>query len=427
MSTTQRATSKRTLANSGRRVVITGLGCVSPLGNDVESTWSALLEGKSGAARITHFDPSKLDAQFACEVKGFDPTLLINKKELRRMDRFIQLGLYAALQAIEQSKLSIENTPAPKIGVLMSSGIGGLPLIEAQHIIGLERPDRLTPFFIPGTIINLLPGQVALAKGFQGPNHSIVSACSSSAHAIGEAARLIERGDIEACVAGGGEAAISLLGMGGFAAMKALSTRNDAPEKASRPFDVDRDGFVMGEGGGAMVLESLENALRRGATIYGEIAGYGLNCDAYHMTSPSEGGEGAARCMRLAMEDAGMDASQIDHINMHGTSTGQGDIAESQGIESVFGERAKEINCVSTKSMTGHLLGGAGVLEAIITTLAIARETCPPTINIDKQDPECRLNYTPWKPVKKKIRAALSNSFGFGGTNASLLLKKYEA
>jgi 3-oxoacyl-[acyl-carrier-protein] synthase II len=419
-------TNKRTLASSGRRVVITGLGCVSPLGNDVESTWNAVLEGKSGAANITHFDSSKLDVHFACEVKNFDPATYINKKELRRMDRFIQLGLSAALQALEQSKLSVENTPAPQIGVLMSSGIGGLPLIEAQHLIGLEKPDRMTPFFIPGTIINLLPGQIALAKGFQGPNHSIVSACSSSAHAIGEAVRLIERGDIEACVAGGSEATISLLGIAGFAAMKALSTRNDAPEKASRPFDVDRDGFVMGEGGACLVLESLENARRRGATILGEVAGYGLNCDAYHMTSPSEGGVGAAACMKLALADAGLDGSTVDHINMHGTSTSAGDIAESQGIESVFGARAKDIHCVSTKSMTGHLLGGAGALEALVTTLAILRETCPPTINIDNQDPECRLNYTAWKPVKKKIRAALSNSFGFGGTNASLLLKRFE-
>ena len=416
---------KRNLANSGRRVVITGFGCISPLGNDVESTWNGLLEGRSGAARITHFDPSKLDVHFACEVKNFDATAYIPKKDQRRMDRFIQLGFAATMQAIEHSKLDVSNTPADQIGVILSSGIGGLPMIESQMEVARERPDRVTPFFIPAVISNLLAGQVSIAKGFQGPNHCIVSACSSSAHAIGEAARLIERGDCEAVVAGGAEATVSLLGIAGFAAMKALSTRNDAPEKASRPFDVDRDGFVMGEGAATLILESYENATRRGAKIYGEIAGYGLNSDAYHMTSPSENGSGAAACMRLALRDAGMSGEEVDHINMHGTSTSAGDVAETQAIRSVFGPRADQIQCVSTKSMTGHLLGAAGALEALVTTLAIEREVCPPTINIDNQDPKCDLNYTAWKPVKKKIRAALSNSFGFGGTNASLVLKRF--
>jgi len=415
---------KRTLANSGRRVVVTGLGCVSPLGHDPESTWNGLVEGRSGAAPITHFDASKLDVRFACEVKGFDPATYVPKKDLRRMDRFIQLGTAAALQAIERAKLDVSNTPAESIAVLLSSGMGGLPLIEAQHEIARERSDRVSPFFIPATIPNLLAGQVSILKGFRGANHCVVSACSSSAHAIGEGARLIERGDAEAVVAGGAEATVSLLGIAGFAAMKALSTRNEEPERASRPFDMDRDGFVMGEGAAVLILESLENAERRGATILGEIGGYGLNSDAYHMTTPSENGEGAARCMRLALEDAGLDSSQIDHVNMHGTSTSAGDIAESQAIESVFGAHAASLNCVSTKSMTGHLLGGAGALEALITTLAIHHGVCPPTINLEQQDPACRLNYTPLNAVKRPIRAALSNSFGFGGTNASLLLKK---
>jgi 3-oxoacyl-[acyl-carrier-protein] synthase II len=414
----------RTLANSGKRVVVTGMGAVTPLGLDVSSTWSALLEGRSGAARITHFDPSPLDVHFACEVRGFDATAYIPKKDLRRMDRFIQLGFGAAMQAIDQAKLSVDSTPADRIGVLLSSGIGGLPMIEAQHEIYRARPDRVSPFFIPATIANLLAGQVSIAKGFQGPNHCIVSACSSSAHAIGEAARLIERGDCDAVVAGGAEATISPLGIAGFAAMKALSTRNEAPEKASRPFDTDRDGFVMGEGGAVIVVESLENAERRGATILGEIIGYGLNSDAFHMTSPSEGGTGGARCMTLALEDADLAPELVDYVNMHGTSTGAGDIAESQAIERVFGAHAKNLNCSSTKSMTGHLLGAAGALEAIISVLALQNGVSTPTINLDNQDPDCHLNYTAHKPVQRAMKYAVSNSFGFGGTNASLVMKR---
>lgn len=422
---------KKTLATSGRRVVITGMGAVTPLGNDVETTWAKLLEGKSGAARIALFDPSRLDVTFACEVKGFEPTQYIPKKDLRRMDRFIQLGYAAAMQAIAQAKLEAGapgeagKVDAEKIGAILSSGIGGLPMIENQHEVVRERPDRVTPFFIPATISNLLAGQVSINKGYKGPNHCIVSACSSSAHALGEAARLIERGDCEVVVAGGAESAISPLGIQGFAAMKALSSRNEAPEKASRPFDQDRDGFVMGEGGAVLVLESLESALRRGATPLAEIAGYGLNSDAYHMTSPSENGEGAARCMRLALEDAGLKPDDVDYVNMHGTSTGAGDVAESVAIETVFGPHAKALNCNSTKSMTGHLLGAAGSLEAIISALAVMRDVAPPTINLDNQDPECRLNYTPNKAVHRVINVALSNSFGFGGTNASLVIKKY--
>lgn len=419
---------KRTLANSGRRVVVTGMGCVTPLGLDVASTWAAVLKGQSGAAPTTLFDASKVDTHFACEVKGFDATKYIPKKDIRRMDRFIQLGFAAAMMAIQDAKL--DETPdldKTKVGTLLACGIGGMPMIEDQHSIALERPDRMTPFFIPAVIANLLAGQVSIAKGYQGPSFCPVSACSSSAHAVGEAARIIERGDADIMVCGGAESTVCLLGVGGFNAMKALSTRNDAPTKASRPFDTGRDGFVMGEGGAVLIIESLESAQARGAKILGEIAGYGTNADAYHMTTPSESGQGAARCMKLALEDAGMKPEDIDHINMHGTSTHAGDIAESHGIESVFGAHAKNINCVSTKSMTGHLLGAAGALETIFAMKAVAEDICPPTINLDNQDPECRLNYTPHEAVKRPVRAALNNSFGFGGTNVSLVVKKFKA
>jgi 3-oxoacyl-[acyl-carrier-protein] synthase II len=403
--------------------VVTGLGAISPLGLDVESTWKALLEGRSGAGPITQFDASALDVKFACEVKGFDPTLRIPKKDTRRMARFIQLGVSAAFEAIDQSGLSIENTPKERIGVLMSSGIGGLNTIEDTCAVMAERPDRVSPFFIPSSIINLLPGQVSLLKGFQGPNYSIVSACASSAHSVGEAARLIERGDCDAVIAGGAEAAVSAIGIQGFASMKALSTRNEAPEKASRPFDADRDGFVMGEGAAALVLESYENAQKRGAKILGEIIGYGSNADAYHMTNPSEGGEGARRCMELALQDAGLKTSDIDYINMHGTSTGAGDVAESLAIEGLFGDLTKTLKCTSTKSMTGHLLGAAGAFEAVVSLLVVRQGRIPPTINLENQDPNCRLNYVPHRAVESKVRVAMSNSFGFGGTNATLLVR----
>ncbi|MBS1982582.1 MAG: beta-ketoacyl-ACP synthase II [Bdellovibrionales bacterium] len=416
---------KRTLANSGQRIVVTGMGVISPLGLDVESTWSALTAGKSGAGTITHFDPSNFDVRFACEVKGFDPLKYIPKKDLRRMDRFIQLGFSAAMQAIEQAGLDTTKVPAERIGVTLSSGIGGLPMIEEQHRILLERADRVSPFFIPSTIANLLAGQVSIAKGFKGPNHCVVSACSSSAHAIGEAMRLLERGDCDAVVAGGAESTISPLGIQGFASMKALSKRNDAPEKASRPFDTERDGFVMGEGAAVVILETLAGAQKRGATILGEFVGYALNSDAYHMTSPSEGGEGAAHCMALALEDANLKPTDVDYINMHGTSTGAGDVAESLAIERLFGEHAKNINCSSTKSMTGHLLGAAGALEGIFSMLAVQRGVIPPTINLDHQDPQCRLNYTANHAQKRDAKVALSNSFGFGGTNATLVIRKY--
>lgn len=389
------------------------------------STWEALLQGRSGAAPITQFDASRLDVNFACEVKGFDAAAYIDKKELRRMDRFIQLGIAASMQAIADSRIDSATISKERIAVILASGMGGLPFIETQHKIGLERPDRMTPFFIPAVISNLLAGQVSIKYGFQGLSYCTVSACSSSAHALGEAARLIERGDADVVVAGGSEATVCMLGIAGFANMRALSTRNNAPEKASRPFDLGRDGFVMGEGAATLVLESLESAEARGAQVYAEIAGYGANSDAYHMTSPSEGGEGAARCMVLAMDDAEVAPNEIDHINMHGTSTPQGDVAETKAIHRVFGAHAKNINCLSTKSMTGHLLGAAGALEAASTVMVLKTGRIPPTINLDQPDPACDLNYTPHRAVDRKVSYALSNSFGFGGTNASLLLRRF--
>jgi 3-oxoacyl-[acyl-carrier-protein] synthase II len=416
--------SKRTLANSGRRVVITGVGCVSPLGHTADETWTALLEGRSGAATIQSFDPSNLDVTFACEVKGFDPTTYIPKKDQRRMDRFILLGYSAAAQALAHAKISAENVDPERVAVYLASGMGGLPGIEKQHSDYLEK-GRISPFFIPQVIPNMLAGQVSIQFGFKGPNFSIASACSSSAHAIGEAARLIERGDVDYAVAGGAEAAISPLGIQGFASMKALSSRNDAPENASRPFDKDRDGFVMGEGAAVLILESLESAEKRGAEVIAEIVGYGSNSDAYHMTSPSEGGEGGARCMQLALHDSGLAVDSVDAINMHGTSTPQGDVAESLAIQQLFGVRAPKIHCTSSKSMTGHLLGGAGAIEALFSALYLKHQTISPTINLDNQDERCPLDYTPNKARKAELRVVISNSFGFGGTNASLILKAF--
>jgi len=414
---------KRTLANSGKRVVITGVGCVSPLGHNVDDTWAALIEGRSGAATITAFDSSNLDVNFACEVKNFDPTAYIPKKDQRRMDRFILLGFSAAAQAIAQAKITTSgNVDMERVAVYLASGMGGLPGIEAQHTDMLQK-GRISPFFIPQVIPNMLAGQVSISFGFKGANFSIASACSSSAHAIGEAVRLIERGDADIAVAGGSEAAISPLGIAGFATMKALSTRNEAPEKASRPFDRDRDGFVMGEGGAVLVIESLESAEKRGVEIIAEIVGYGANSDAYHMTSPSEGGEGGARCVQLALQDAGLEPGAVDVVNMHGTSTPQGDVAESLGLMKVFGDRAKLIHCTSSKSMTGHLLGGAGAIEAVFSALYLKHQIVSPTINLENQDERCPLNYTANKAQKAALRVAVSNSFGFGGTNATLVLR----
>jgi len=415
---------KRTLANSGQRVVITGAGTVNPLGLSVDETWTNLVAGKSGAGDVTAYDVSDLDVRFGCEVKNFDATAYIPKKDLRRMDRFIHLGFAAACQAIEDAKLESSEVDKNRIGVLLASGMGGLPGIEEAHG-GFVSGKRISPFFIPQVIPNMLAGQVSIRYGYKGPNYSIASACSSSAHAIGEAARLIERGDCDICIAGGSEAAVSRMGLQGFAAMKALSTRNDDPQKASRPFDKDRDGFVMGEGGAVLVLESLESAEKRGANIIAELVGYAANSDAYHMTSPSEGGEGAAACIALALEDAALKPEQIDAINMHGTSTPAGDPAESQGLIRVFGDHAKKLHCTSSKSMTGHLLGGAGALEGLFCALYLKHQKVSPTINLDNQDEACPLNYTPNKAIDAKLEYVLSNSFGFGGTNASLVLKKF--
>lgn len=414
---------KRTLASSGQRVVVTGYGCLSPLGLNVEDTWNGAVEGRSGAAAITQFDPAGLETTFACEVKGFDPEKFIPKKEIRRMDRFIQLGLAASHEAVGMSGF-LGKVPGERVGVLLGSGMGGLIMVQSQMDTILNRSDRLSPFFIPAVISNLLAGHVSMTYGLKGPNHCIVSACASSAHAVGEAARLIERGDCDIVVAGGAEATICKTGIVGFNALKALSTRNDEPQRASRPFDMDRDGFVMGEGSGILILESLESAQKRGAKILGEIVGYGMSADAHHITQPAPGGEGAARCMRVALEDAGLNPFQIEHINMHGTSTPVGDQLESMAVETVFGEHAKNILCTSTKSMTGHLLGAAGALEAILSLKALEMGVSPPTINLDNQDPECRLNYTPMKAQKKSMTYAMSNSFGFGGTNVTLILKK---
>lgn len=406
---------------SASRVVVTGMSCISPIGNDLNSTWSAALEGRSGAALITHYDTSHSEVRFACEVKGFVPEDFINKKDVRRMDRFIQLGVAASLQAIEQSKLP-DTVDKDRVGILLSSGIGGLPGIE-ESCTNMVQGRRISPFFIPSTIANLLSGQVSLIKGYRGPNQCIVSACSSSAHSIGESARMIMRGDADVMIAGGAEAAICRLGIDGFSAMKALSTRNEAPEKASRPFDKDRDGFVMGEGAAVLVLESWEHAMARGATPLAEVIGYGASADAYHLTAPTPEGEGAAKCMELAIASAGIRKDEIDYVNMHGTSTQVGDIAETKGLFKVFGDQAHKMAISSTKSMTGHLLGGAGSLEAIFSIMACRDGKIPPTINLENQDPECFLSYTPHRMVARPVRYALSNSFGFGGTNASLIFK----
>jgi 3-oxoacyl-[acyl-carrier-protein] synthase II len=408
---------------SSARVVVTGMGCITPLGNDLTSTWSAALEGKSGASAITHYDTSGAEVRFACEVKGFVPEDYINKKDVRRMDRFIQLGLAASLQAIEHAQLG-DDVNKDRVGVLLSSGIGGLPGIQDACTTMLEGK-RLSPFFIPSTIANLLSGQVSLIKGYRGPNQCIVSACSSSAHSIGEGARMIARGEADVVIAGGSEAAICKLGIDGFAAMKALSTRNEAPEKASRPFDKGRDGFVMGEGAAVLVLESLAHAEARGKSAIAEVIGYGANADAYHLTAPTSDGSGAATCMELALKDAGLRTDQIGYVNMHGTSTQVGDIAETKGLYRVFGDHAHAMAISSTKSMTGHLLGAAGALEAIFSILVCREGKIPPTINLDDQDEACFLAYTPLRSEAREVEYALSNSFGFGGTNASLIFKAF--
>jgi len=402
------------------------MGVVTPLGVGLNTTWEALCAGKSGVSRITHFDPEGFPAQIAAEVKDFDPLNFIEKKEIKKMDRFIQFGIAAARMAVEDAGLEITDSIAERVGVYVGSGMGGLPAIEATHKKLLEGGVRkISPFFIPMVIINLVSGQIAMLFGAKGPNSSVVTACATGTHAIGDAFKIIQRGDADIMIAGGTEATISPLGIGGFCAMKALSTRNDEPEKASRPFDATRDGFVMGEGAGIVVLEELSMAERRGARIYAEVKGYGMTGDAYHITAPAPQGEGAARCLKMALEDAGLSPDEVDYINAHGTSTKFNDENETAAIKTVFGERAYRIPVSSTKSMTGHLLGAAGGIEAIFTIMTIVKGVIPPTINYEHPDPECDLDYVPNKARQQNVDVAISNSFGFGGTNACLIFQKY--
>lgn len=409
-----------------RRVVVTGLGLVTPLGTGVEKTWTALCAGESGIRRITKFDPAGYDAQIAGEVTDFDPAQFIEKKEIKKMDAFIHYAVGAAQLAVDDAGLKVAEEEAARVGVYIGSGIGGLGSIERYHDVLKEKgPGRVSPFFIPMTIINLASGQVAIRIGAKGPNSSIVTACATGNHCIGDAFRLIQDGRADVMVAGGAEAAVTPLGVAGFAAAKALSFRNDEPTRASRPFDRDRDGFVLGEGAGVVVIEELEHARRRGARLYAEIVGYGMNSDAYHITAPPEEGEGAVRCMELAIEDAGIAKDQIGYINAHGTST-MADAIETRAIKTVFGDRAYGIPVSSTKSMTGHLLGAAGGVEAIFSILALFHGVLPPTINLENPDPACDLDYVPNKARPAAVTAALSNSFGFGGVNACLIFKRVD-
>ncbi len=410
-----------------RRVVVTGLGLVTPLGTGVEKTWKAICAGESGIGRITRFDPTGYDAQIAGEVKDFDPAQFIEKKEIKKMDTFIHYAVGAAQLAVDDAGLKVAPEEATKVGVYIGSGIGGLGSIEHYHdVLRAKGPGRVSPFFIPMTIINLASGQVAIRIGAKGPNSCAVTACATGNHCIGDAYRLIQRGDADVMVAGGAEAAVTPLGVAGFASAKALSFRNDEPTKASRPFDKDRDGFVLGEGAGVLVIEELEHALQRGVRIYGEIIGYGMNSDAYHITAPPEEGEGAVRCMELALKDAGINRDQIGYINAHGTST-MADAIETRAIKQVFGEQAFRIPVSSTKSMTGHLLGAAGGIEAVFSLLALFHGVLPPTINLDHPDPACDLDYVPNKARPSAIKTALSNSFGFGGVNACLIFTRLDA
>jgi 3-oxoacyl-[acyl-carrier-protein] synthase II len=408
-----------------RRVVVTGLGIISPVGNTVPEAWDAILAGKSGIGRVSRFDPSRLASQIAGEVKDFDVSKYLSPKEARRMDRFIHFGMAAGLQAWKDSGNAVTPETAERFGINFGSGIGGLPLIEEMHNELLKSgPRRISPFFIPGTIINMIAGNLSIMLGTKGPNLAIVTACTTSTHCIGEAAKAIRYGEAEVMIAGGAEATVTELAMGGFASARALSTRNDDPAGASRPWDKDRDGFVLGEGAGAVVLEEYEHARQRGARIYCELAGYGVSSDAYHMTAPAEDGEGAFRCMNNALRDAGMNVDGIDYVNAHGTSTPLGDIAETVAVKRAFGDRAKKVAVNSTKSMTGHLLGAAGGIEAVFSILALVNQVSPPTINLQTPDPQCDLDYVPNTARKMQIRAALSNSFGFGGTNGSLVFSR---
>jgi len=409
-----------------RRVVVTGVGLVSALGVGTEETWQNLLAGKSGAAPITHFDATGFPVTFAAEVKGFDPLRFVEKREVKKMGLFIQFAMAAAEFAMQQAGLKITPEIAERTGVYIGSGIGGFDVIEREHTALMQGgPRRISPFFIPASIVNLASGFVSIRWGAKGPNSATCTACSSSAHAVGDSYKLIQRCDADVMICGGAEAAITPMGVGGFASMRALSTRNDEPEKASRPFDRDRDGFVIGEGAGILILEELGFAIKRGATILGEVVGYGMSGDAYHITQPSEDADGAVRVMRNTLNDAKVLPDEVDYINAHGTSTPYNDKLETMAIKKVFGDHAAKIPVSSTKSMTGHLLGGAGGLEAGIVTLALRDQIIPPTINYDNPDPDCDLDYVPNKARQTRVNYALSNSFGFGGTNAALLFKRY--
>ena len=411
-----------------KRVVITGLGAISPLGLNVEETWQGLLAGKSGAAPITHFDTSDHKTHFAAEVKGFDADALFGRREARRMDRYSQFALAAALQAVDDSGLQITDENRDRIGVLIGTGIGGVgTLLEQAELMWERDASRVNPFLIPMMLADTAPGMIAINLGVRGPNMSVVTACATGTNALGEATEFIRRGSADVMIAGGGEAAIVKLTMAGMNSMGALSTRNDDPTKASRPFDADRDGFVMGEGSAVLILESLEHAQARGAHILGEISGYGTTDDAYHISAPAEGGEGAALCMQIALENAGLSVDEIGYINAHGTSTKLNDRGETAAIKTVFGERAYQIPVSSTKSMTGHLLGASGALEALFCIKAINEGVLPPTMNYETPDPECDLDYVPNEPRKVSVKHALSNSFGFGGHNATLIISRYEA
>ncbi len=410
-----------------RRVVVTGVGLVTPLGVGIANVWQRILNGESGISHITRFDASRHDTKIAGQVEGFNPDEYISPKEIKRMDLFIQYALAASKIAVQDAGLDMNEEEADRVGVVVGTGLGGLPTLEKYHSILLERgPGRISPFFIPMLIANEAPGHVAIQHGMKGPNLSIVTACATGAHSIGESCRIIQYGDADVMVAGGTEANLTPLTVGGFNAMKALSTRNEQPEKASRPFEKDRDGFVVAEGSGIMILEELEHARRRGARIYAELVGYGYNGDAYHITAPSPDGEGFIRCMKMALRDASLSEDEVDYINAHGTSTELNDATETIAIKAVFGDRAYKLPVSSTKSMVGHLLGAAGAVEGIFSVLSIRDGICPPTINYETPDPACDLDYVPNKARKHDVRVAMSNAFGFGGTNSTLLFKRME-
>jgi 3-oxoacyl-[acyl-carrier-protein] synthase II len=413
---------------SRRRVVVTGMGVITPLGNTVPEYTQALLEGKSGAGPITLFDSSNYETTFACEVKGFDPAKYMDRKLAQRADLFTLYGIAACQEAMKDSDLNLEKEDRERIGVIFGSGIGGMWTYHKQftNLIEGKGPRLISPFFIPMLIPDIAAGRISMIYGLKGPNYATVSACATSSHAIGDAFMLIQRGNADVMVTGGGEASICPMGIGGFNALRALSTRNDAPQKASRPFDKDRDGFVMGEGGGILVLEELRHALNRGAKIYAELSGIGFTGDAHHITEPAPGGEGAVRAMRIALRDAGLKPEDVDHVNSHGTSTPVGDKSETAAIKTVFGDHAKRMAVNSTKSMVGHLLGAAGVIEAVATVMAIQKNIVHPTINQETHDPECDLNYIPNKAQHWNVNVAISNTFGFGGHNATLLFRRFQ-